>query len=114
MHHGHWASILSSLILVNIYAPNLDDHNFFTKLFSTIPSYNTYNLIKGGNFNCVLNTTLDRSLCRPQFLTKSTKVINDFCAQSGYLTFGDLKIIKWEASLSFLGSIILIPLLIIF
>lgn len=71
------------VILVNVYAPNFDDHNFFTNLFSAIPSYNNYNLIIGGDFNCVLNTTLDRSSTKPQSLTKSAKIINDFSIQSG-------------------------------
>lgn len=36
MHHGRWAAILSSLILVNIYTPNLDDHNFFLPTPTTL------------------------------------------------------------------------------
>ena len=71
------------VILVNIYAPNFDDHVFFRKLFSSIPDRNTYNLIIGGDLNCVLNTTLDRSSNKPQPLSKSAKLINEFCAQAG-------------------------------
>ncbi len=73
----------SLVIMINIYAPNYDDGNFFDKLFSTIPSDNNYNLIIGGDFNCVLNTTLDRSSNKPQSLTKSARVINGFISQYG-------------------------------
>ena len=86
--NGRYVIVIGQLfylpvILVNVYAPNFDDHNFFTKLFSAIPAHNNYNLIIAGDFNCVLNSTLDRSSARPQALTKSAKVINGFCAQSG-------------------------------
>ncbi len=75
--------LASLVIMVNIYAPNYDDASFFDKLFSTIPSDNNYNLIIGGDFNCVLNTILDRSSNKPQSLTKSARTINDFISQYG-------------------------------
>lgn len=71
------------VILVNVYAPNFDDNNFFSKLFSAIPTHNNYHLLIGGDFNCCLSTLLDRSSPRPQPLSKSAKVINDFCIQMG-------------------------------
>lgn len=73
----------SLVILINVYAPNYDDHNFFNKLFSAIPGDNNYKLIIGGDFNCVLSTVLDRSSNKPQPLTKSAKVVNDFIAHNG-------------------------------
>ena len=86
--HGRFVivsgQLFNSLVtLVNVYAPNYDDCNFFTKLFSTIPGEDNYNLIIGGDFNCVLNTVLDRSSTRTQSLTKSAKVINDLMLQNG-------------------------------
>ena len=56
---------------------------FLQNSYSYIPARNNYNLIIGGDFNCVLNSTLDRSSARPKALTKSAKVINGFCAQYG-------------------------------
>lgn len=34
---------------------------FFSKVFATIPPLEDYALIIGGDFNCVLNTSFDRS-----------------------------------------------------
>lgn len=49
------------VVLVNIYAPNWDNMQFFTALFSSLPDLNSHKLILGGNLNCVLNAKLDRS-----------------------------------------------------
>ena len=73
----------SLVILVNVYAPNYDDYNFFNNLLSAIPGDNNYKLIIGGDFNRVLSTLLDRSSNKVQSLTKSAKVINDFIAHGG-------------------------------
>lgn len=73
----------SLVIMVNIYAPNFDDYNIFHKLFSMTPSNNNYNLIIGGDFNCVLNTSLDRSSSNTQSLTKSAELIKDFMIKNG-------------------------------
>ena len=107
--NGRYVIVIGQLfhlpvILVNVYAPNFDDHNFFAKLFSAIPARNNYNLIIGGDFNCVLNSTLDRSSARPQVLTKSAKVINGFCAQSG---LSDIWRFKYpnKKSFSFFSSV---------
>lgn len=64
--HGHYVIVVGCLldkqvILVNIYAPNFDDSNFFNKVFNSIPIADGYELIIGGDFNCVLDTYLDRS-----------------------------------------------------
>lgn len=73
---GHLFSV--PVILMCVYAPNWDDSNFFDKLFTKIPSYNTYNLIIGGDFNCALNSVLDRSSNKTQPLSKTAKTINNF------------------------------------
>lgn len=52
------------VILANIYAPNWDDHLFFSNFFSKLPNMVTHHLILGGDFNCVLSSTLDRSASR--------------------------------------------------
>lgn len=48
------------LILANIYGPNWDNAQFFLNFFSTLPDLNSYKLILGGDFNCVLHPQLDR------------------------------------------------------
>lgn len=54
-------TILTTQInLINLYAPNEDDPNFYQNLFLTISSYSG-NYVIGGDFNCVLNPSYDRS-----------------------------------------------------
>lgn len=43
----------TALALVNIYAPNWDDVNFFNNLFRSIPNLDTHHLILGGDFSLV-------------------------------------------------------------
>lgn len=40
---------------------NWDNQNFVTLLFATIPNLDSYLLIMGGDMNCVIDPTLDRS-----------------------------------------------------
>lgn len=49
------------VVLVNVYAPNIDDVTFFEQVFSLLPDLNTYFLILGGDFNCRHDPVLDRS-----------------------------------------------------
>ena len=46
--------------LVNVYAPNVDEPNFFVSLFNDISLRPVENLIIGGDFNLVLDVRLDR------------------------------------------------------
>lgn len=71
------------LILLSIYAPNWDNKDFFTKLFTILPNHNSYNIILGGDFNYVLDPHLDRSSNKPQALFKSAKAVKDYTNQSG-------------------------------
>ncbi len=71
------------VILVNLYAKNCDDSNFFEKLFLTIPKIDNGYLLIGGDFNLVLDVTLDRSSTKPQNLTRSAGVVSDFMDQCG-------------------------------
>lgn len=68
----------NQVVLVSVYAPNWDNPDFFTKLFSKLPDLNSYQLILGGDLNCVLNTVLDRSSPKPAILSQSSKTINSF------------------------------------
>ena len=52
-------------LLINIYAPNKDKHiiDFFNNFLWTLQKENLdeeENIILGGDFNCPLNTTLDK------------------------------------------------------
>lgn len=44
----------NQVALASVYAPNWDNPDFFVKLFSKFPDLNFYQLIMGGDFNCVL------------------------------------------------------------
>ncbi len=49
------------VVLVCVYAPNWDDADFFKKILSLLPDLSTRHLIFGGDMNCVMDTSLDRS-----------------------------------------------------
>lgn len=71
------------ITLVNLYAPNWNDSQFFIKLFSTIPAIDTHSLILGGDFNCILHQSLDRSSSKITSLSKSASTIQALCDQYG-------------------------------
>jgi hypothetical protein len=48
------------LSLVNIYGPNSDTPDFFTNLYLKLNDISNETQIIGGDFNCVLNPTLDK------------------------------------------------------
>jgi len=47
--------------LLNVYGPNFDDPAFFRKIFNSLPDLSDTRLMVGGDFNCVLDSRLDRS-----------------------------------------------------
>lgn len=73
------------VLLVNIYAPNFADPNFADRLFSNLPFLNTYLLILGGDLNCVINPSLDRSNPRTCTQSSMSKSISDFMTKNGYI-----------------------------
>lgn len=73
----------SQVTLVSVYAPNWDNPDFFTTLFSKLPDLNLYQLIMGGDFNCILNTVLDRSSPKSTLQSQSSKTINSFLELCG-------------------------------
>jgi exonuclease III len=50
----------SNVILINLYAPNNDDVNFYNTLENTIKDYEDETLIIGGDFNAVLDYNFDK------------------------------------------------------
>ena len=49
----------AKLLLVNIYAPNADEPEFFFKVFNEMGTHNHANRIVGGDFNLVLDENVD-------------------------------------------------------
>lgn len=46
------------LVLVNIYAPNFDDENFFKKMLSSIPNLDSHHLILSGDYDLVMDSLI--------------------------------------------------------
>lgn len=49
------------LTIGNLYGPNTDDPSFFHNFFSSISNFSNSPVIIGGDFNTVLDSSLDRS-----------------------------------------------------
>lgn len=62
-----------NVVLVNVYAPNLDNEAFFRWLFSMLPDLSSFHLILGEDFNCWLNPHLDLVLLLLSAESKSAK-----------------------------------------
>lgn len=71
------------VVFANVYAPNWDNVDFFSNLFSLLPDLESHNLILAGDLNCTLNPTLDHS--SPKFikLSNSARCINTFLETYG-------------------------------
>lgn len=67
--------------MANVYGPNWDNEEFFKHFFFSLPDLNSRQLILGGDFNCCLDPSLDRSSNRPSTLSKSSKIIQMFMEQ---------------------------------
>ena len=59
-----------TLILANMYGPNVDNPNFFIDLESKLHDMGQYPIILGGDFNIVLDQILDRSKHNSVLLVK--------------------------------------------
>ena len=62
------------ITLVNIYAPNHDDPQFFLDIFFNLGSTPSETFI-GGDFNLVLDPELDRSSSRQMVITQATRAL---------------------------------------
>ena len=66
-----------NFILVNVYCPNEDNPNFFLELFKQIAKLDTAEIIIVGDFNLVLQPTLDRKdFCR--YKPKAFEILSQF------------------------------------
>ena len=63
------------VIIANIYGPNWGNEKVFRDPFAKLPNMTHSPLILGGDFNCWLHPTLDRSCLRPHKLSSSAKAI---------------------------------------
>lgn len=72
-----------AVALVNLYAPNWDDEAFVTKVMSALPDLNNNHLILGGDLNCSIDPSLDRSSNRQCSPSKMAKAFSTFTEQIG-------------------------------
>lgn len=68
----------SPVLLVNIYAPNWDNADFFKQLFSSLPDMSSRFLLLGGDFNCWLSPELDRSSTKAATPSRSARTVRTF------------------------------------
>lgn len=66
------------VVLASIYAPNWDDHSFFSSVLSLIPNLDSHTLILGGDLNCVIDPVLDRSSSRVVLPSKMSQTLSTF------------------------------------
>ena len=69
------------LLLVNIYGPNRDNPNFYEKLTNTIKNYKNHNIIAVGDWNLVLDPSLDYDNYKHINNPKSREVVEDMITQ---------------------------------
>ena len=63
---------------MNLYAPNWDDAGFVQRLVCQLPDLNDHILILGGDFNCVMDPSLDRSNPKVHTLSKMASQFSEF------------------------------------
>lgn len=73
------------VILISVHAPNWDDHEFVSSLFATIPNLDSHLLIMGGDMNCIIDPTLDKSSPRSSAPTKMSQAFVTFMNQYGFI-----------------------------
>ncbi len=69
--------------LACIYAPNWDDASFVSKLIYVLPNMNSHRLIFGGDINCVMDPTLDRSSPKSVSPSKMAHALSTFMNEAG-------------------------------
>lgn len=70
----------TTITLLNIYAPNFDNPQFFNKILNKIAESNYQNVIIGGDFNCALDPYLDKStqIQRGDMKSKTSELLNTY------------------------------------
>lgn len=74
----------NQLTIGNIYGPNTDNPSFFQNFFATLSENTNNTVIIGGDFNTVINHSLDRSNnSTTNRTTKSTNIITQYANELG-------------------------------
>lgn len=73
------------IIIGNIYAPNVEDPDFFLQLKKTFIDFGDYPIIMAGDFNQVLDVFLDKSGISVPNANKTQEAIKSLCKDTGLL-----------------------------
>ena len=66
------------ILLANIYAPNVDDREFFVEVFQKIDELDVEQKIIGGDFNSLLDIQLDKRGSRDIMHTELAQLVNSY------------------------------------
>ena len=76
--------------MVNIYAPNNDDPEFFLEVFAKVEQFDYASLICAGDFNAVLGPLDYQGSRQTHANIKSSDMILTLMKSSIYVTFGEI------------------------
>lgn len=68
---------------MNIYAPNVDEPGFISKIFNTILQHSSGILLLGGDFNCVMSQLMDRQPTSKTPSSRMSKMLKHLSIESG-------------------------------
>ena len=69
------------LTLVNVYAPNKDSPEFFTDIFKFQQEHENSEIVMGGDFNMIMNPTIDCSNPDRKNNNNSKQILLEYCEQ---------------------------------
>ena len=73
------------LILANIYAPNVDDQDFFFDLERKLQAAGDQAVVLGGDFNLLMDPALDQSGAVLRRVPKSSMILKNICKSLGLI-----------------------------
>lgn len=73
----------NKITLINVYGPNYDDHTFSNSLVMRLAVVEVL-CITGGDFNLVLDSSMDRTASKSLSLTKSATVVTQALKDLGF------------------------------
>ena len=69
------------ITLINVYAPNNDDPEFFINLFSMLSKHENADIIIGGDFNFVMDTSMDATNKDRKNNYKVERIVKEFMSE---------------------------------
>ena len=69
------------ICMINVYAPNEDDPNFFDEIFQKVENISVDHILMMGDFNVWLNPILDKKGGTEQRMNRAAETVNNFLDQ---------------------------------